>query len=164
MSTNPGATIFPVASIVSVALPSRGGSPGLRRCTSTIFPSLTPTSARNRSAPVPSTTVPPVIFRSNTITPSNVAPADMVVNVTPLQTIGAESGEVDRDAVDTNGQPGAHPARRCDRHAAATTHPGARGALLLGRVRTPGDTADVAEGVAGRVHRRPRRRTRRLLR
>jgi choline monooxygenase len=87
MSTNPGATILPVASIVSVASPSSEGSPGPRRRTSTIFPSLTPTSARYRSAPVPSTTVPPVILRSNTITPSKLAPADMVVNVTPLQAV-----------------------------------------------------------------------------
>src|ERR1700760_2630540 len=85
MSTKPGATILPVASMVSAASPSSGGLPGPRRRTSTIFPSLTATSAVNRSAPVPSTTVPPVILRSNTITPCQAAPAVIVVNVTPLQ-------------------------------------------------------------------------------
>src|SRR3954467_11222722 len=69
MSTNPGATILPVASIVSAASPSSGGLSGLRRRTSPILPSLTARAAWKRSAPVPSTTFPPVILRSNTITP-----------------------------------------------------------------------------------------------
>src|SRR6185437_5555070 len=64
MSTNPGATIRPVASRVSAASPSRSASSPMRLRTSTIRPSFTPMSARNRSAPVPSTTVPPVISRS----------------------------------------------------------------------------------------------------
>src|SRR4029077_17350019 len=64
MSTNPGATIRPVASRVSAASPSRPASSPFLRRTSTIRPSLTPISARYRSTPVPSTTVPPVIFRS----------------------------------------------------------------------------------------------------
>src|SRR5579884_1655184 len=72
MSTNPGATILPVASIVSAASPASGGSAGPRRRTSTILPALTATSASNRSAPVPSTTVPPVILTSNTSTPLGV--------------------------------------------------------------------------------------------
>ena len=66
MSTKPGATTCPVASMVSAASPPISGSLAPRRTTSTITPSLMPMSARKRSAPVPSTTVPPVIFRSNT--------------------------------------------------------------------------------------------------
>src|SRR3954468_12487953 len=54
----PGATILPVASTVSRAAseisPMR-----------TIRPSLTPTSPRYRARPLPSTIVPPVIFRSS---------------------------------------------------------------------------------------------------
>src|SRR6201998_1102081 len=79
MSTNPGATIFPVASIVSAASPSSGALPGPRRRTSTILPSLTATSASNRSAPVPSTTGPPGVFGSNTITPLPAQPTATVV-------------------------------------------------------------------------------------
>src|ERR1700758_2512075 len=93
MSTNPGATIFPVASIVSAASPSSGALPGPRRRTSTILPSLTATSASNRSAPVPSTKVPPVILRSNTITPCVSLPAATVANVTLLQTDRVHSGK-----------------------------------------------------------------------
>src|ERR1700676_4000068 len=67
MSTKPGATMRPVASRVWAAgfsEPSNPASSPFRLRTSTMRPSLTPMSARYRSAPVPSTTVPPVIFRS----------------------------------------------------------------------------------------------------
>src|SRR6266536_210881 len=60
MSTKPGATISPEASIVRAADSS----------TSPIWtkrPSSMPTSARRRSAPVPSTTLPPAIFTSSTV-------------------------------------------------------------------------------------------------
>src|SRR6476659_247423 len=71
MSTKPGVTTRPVASMVSAASPSSPGSSPVRLRTSTIRPSLTPMSARYRSAPVPSTTVPPVIFRSNIVASSD---------------------------------------------------------------------------------------------
>ena len=62
-----------------------------RRRTSAILPSLMATSASNRSAPVPSTTVPPVILRSNTIYSLELHVNATVVNVTPLQTNDAGS-------------------------------------------------------------------------
>ena len=60
MSTNPGVTISPSASIVRVALvpASDPASP-----TSVTTPSSTATSARRGRAPVPSTSVPPVMTR-----------------------------------------------------------------------------------------------------
>src|SRR5579862_464335 len=58
----PGATIRPVASTVSFA--SSVTSP-----TVTTRPSLTPTSPWNRGLPLPSTIVPPVIFRSSMSSP-----------------------------------------------------------------------------------------------
>src|SRR5690349_11039919 len=54
----PGATTSPSASIVSCA--SSATSP-----TATIRPSRIPTSARREAAPVPSTTVPPLITQSS---------------------------------------------------------------------------------------------------
>ena len=54
--------------------------------------------------------------------------------------------------------------RGCDRPAAAASHPGAGAPLLLGGFRQPRGRADVAKGVAARLHGRSRRRTRRLLR
>src|SRR4051812_49266694 len=62
MSTKPGVTSSPLASITSRASPSTDGP------TSTMTPSCTATSPTNRARPVPSTIVPPVIFRSNTRT------------------------------------------------------------------------------------------------
>src|SRR5579871_6527378 len=58
----PAATIRPVASTVSLA--SSVTSP-----TATTRPSLTPTSPWNRGFPLPSTIVPPVIFRSSMSSP-----------------------------------------------------------------------------------------------
>src|ERR671910_386304 len=60
MSTNPGATIRPDASIVRDA--GSSASP-----MATTHPSRIPTSARRRAAPVPSTTLPPAIFTSSTV-------------------------------------------------------------------------------------------------
>src|SRR5437660_2596334 len=60
MSTKPGATTRPVASMTSDA------SPSTDRPTAAITPSLIATSPTNVGRPVPSTMVPPVIFRSNT--------------------------------------------------------------------------------------------------
>ena len=57
-SMKPGATMSPVASIVSGAL-SRGRMP-----MAAIRPSLIATSARRRGAPDPSISVPPVMSRS----------------------------------------------------------------------------------------------------
>src|ERR1700677_2023191 len=156
MSTKPGATIFPVASMVSAASPSSGGLPAPRRRISTILPSLTAMSASNRSAPVPSTTVPPVILRSNTITPLSALPPATVANVTPLQRLREYFYDDPRHARSA--------ARRCDRYAAAAADSGARGALLLRGVRAARSRADVAQGMAARLHRRPCRRTRGLLR
>src|SRR5215213_11023784 len=59
MSTKPGATTQPSASIVSVAAASRS------RPTATTRPSRTPTSAVYAGSPVPSTTVPPRTRRSS---------------------------------------------------------------------------------------------------
>src|SRR5215203_2725882 len=59
MSTKPGATTHPVASMTSVASPSTC-SP-----TATMTPSCIATSPTNPGRPVPSTTMPPVILRSN---------------------------------------------------------------------------------------------------
>src|SRR3954467_5819025 len=58
MSTNPGATTQPSASMVSVAVTSP------RRPTAVTRPSRTPTSAVNAGSPEPSTTVPPRTTRS----------------------------------------------------------------------------------------------------
>ena len=58
MSTNPGATIFPSASMVRVAWSSSSPIAAMR-------PSLMPTSARRPGAPVPSTTVPPRMIVSS---------------------------------------------------------------------------------------------------
>src|SRR5947209_17586559 len=85
MATEPGGTVLPVSAMVSAASPCSGELPGPRRLISTILPSLTATSASYRSAPVPSTTVPPVILRSNTITPLTALLTATVSNVTPLQ-------------------------------------------------------------------------------
>src|SRR6476661_2403308 len=71
MSTKPGVTTRPVAAMSSTASPSSPESSPVRLRTSTIRPSLTPMSARYRSAPVPSTTVPPVILRSNIVASSD---------------------------------------------------------------------------------------------
>src|SRR3954454_13365842 len=59
MSTKPGATTHPVASMTSVASPSTC-SP-----TATITPRSIATSPTKAGRPVPSTMVPPVIFSSN---------------------------------------------------------------------------------------------------
>src|SRR4051812_13899550 len=63
MSTMPGATTWPVTSMVRAARSST--SP-----TATMRPSRRPTSARCPGRPVPSTTVPPVSTRSSTSHPS----------------------------------------------------------------------------------------------
>src|SRR3954454_15440819 len=57
MSTQPGVTRSPPASIVRVAVPRASPTPPIRS------PSIA-TSARRRGAPVPSTTVPPRMIRS----------------------------------------------------------------------------------------------------
>src|SRR5215211_2338165 len=67
MSTKPGATIRPDASIVRAAGSST--SP-----IATTRPSRMPTSARRRAAPVPSTTLPPTIFTSSTVVSFRCAP------------------------------------------------------------------------------------------
>src|SRR6186997_2623377 len=135
MSTKPGATILPVASIVSVAFPSRDGSPAPRRRTSTIIPSLTATSATNRSPPVPSTTVPPVILRSNTITPVMACQPLPWVNVTPLQSdVAVREGplhDAHGAARPAGQQPRPSPAGGCDRRATGTPDAGTRAPLLL---------------------------------
>ena len=59
----PGVTSFPVASISSAA------SPTMVAATFTMRPFVTATSATRAGAPVPSTTVPPRISRSNIRTP-----------------------------------------------------------------------------------------------
>src|SRR5438270_9642998 len=59
MSTKPGVTSAPSASISSRPRPST-------RPTSVMMPSVIPTSAVRADAPVPSTTVPPRITRSFT--------------------------------------------------------------------------------------------------
>src|SRR5262245_20999171 len=64
MSTTPGATTCPSASMTSSA--SRPMSP-----IAAIFPSRIPTSARRRGAPVPSTTSPPSIRTSKSLTRSS---------------------------------------------------------------------------------------------
>jgi hypothetical protein len=61
MSTKPGVTSRPVASMVSPASPESGD-----RDTSTITPSFTAMSPTKRASPVPSTIVPFVIFTSYT--------------------------------------------------------------------------------------------------
>src|SRR5207237_4748519 len=61
----PGATISPSAS--TTRAPPTGSD---RWPTSTTRPSRTPTSARRRANPVPSTTTPPVTTRSYAISPS----------------------------------------------------------------------------------------------
>src|SRR6266545_5276101 len=61
MSTKPGATISPVASIVRVAGSSTSPM-------ATTRPSLIPTSPCRRALPVPSTTLPPTIFTSSMVT------------------------------------------------------------------------------------------------
>jgi len=58
-----GVTRRPVASIVSAASPSSVS------LTATMRPSFTATSARRGGAPVPSTSVPPVINRSYMVSP-----------------------------------------------------------------------------------------------
>src|SRR2546429_6964800 len=60
MSTNPGATTRPDASIVRVAGSSISPMATMR-------PSRIPTSARRRAVPVPSMTLPPAIFTSSTV-------------------------------------------------------------------------------------------------
>src|SRR6266542_4293833 len=60
MSTNPGETTRPDASIVRDAGSSISS-------TATTRPSRMPTSARRRAAPVPSTTLPPAIFTSSMV-------------------------------------------------------------------------------------------------
>src|SRR5438067_9788570 len=59
MSTKPGVTRSPVASMVSAASPSSGAAE-----TATITPSFTAMSPTTRGAPVPSTIVPLVILTS----------------------------------------------------------------------------------------------------
>src|SRR5262245_16326073 len=58
MSTKPGVTSSPLASISSPALPDSFP-------TATIRPSFTATSASRKAAPVPSATLPPRTVRSN---------------------------------------------------------------------------------------------------
>ncbi len=66
--------------------------PAPRRRISTILPSLTAMSASNRSAPVPSTTVPPVILRSNTITPLAALPVGYSDPIRECNTVTEASG------------------------------------------------------------------------
>src|SRR5918994_5878508 len=60
MSTKPGATISPDASIVRAAGSSTSPM-------ATTRPSRIPTPARRRAEPVPSTTLPPAIFTSSMV-------------------------------------------------------------------------------------------------
>src|SRR5262245_51455793 len=71
MSMKPGATTRSVASIVRSARADT--SP-----TATMRPSFTATSARSPGAPVPSTTVPPRMTRSQSIEPRDVVVQDEI--------------------------------------------------------------------------------------
>src|SRR3954469_7078371 len=68
MSTKPGVTSCPVASIVSAASPSSGDCD-----TSTTTPSFIATSPTKRGAPVPSTMVPLLILTSYMTSPVDLA-------------------------------------------------------------------------------------------
>src|SRR3954452_11009037 len=100
MSTNPGVTSRPSASIVRLAVPST-------RPSSVTTPPLTATSAVLAGAPVPSTTVPPRITRScsGMSAPSGAQRGQDLFTEEPARggrvlTVGAEARTGDDEAVD----------------------------------------------------------------
>src|SRR5829696_7409935 len=137
MSTKPGVTTWPVASMVSAASPS---TPPPRR-TSTMTPSFTATSPSKRSAPVPSTIVPPRITRSCTTHPLRSSPDSVSHGQLAEGGQHVLHGESEQPGVGLVGQRLAPPAR-------PEGHVAARGRRApLGRRRGPEeDDGGAAEG------------------